>query len=78
MIFRYVLYLDGEIRRTIRWTFVHPLSESEVIDLPTFGRWRVARVVREDKGGAGIVYCTPASKAPAGLEPAYTALQAAT
>ncbi len=60
MVFRYVLYLDGETRRTIRWTFTHPISESHVIELPTFGRWYVDRVLSQDTGGAGVVYCTPA------------------
>lgn len=61
MIYRYVLHLeDTEARRTIRWTFTHPIAESHVVDLPTFGRWYVTRVLTEDANGAGVAYCTPA------------------
>jgi hypothetical protein len=61
MVYRYVLHLEADDgMRTIRWTFTHPISESHVIDLPTFGRWFVARVVTGDASGAGVVYCTPA------------------
>lgn len=61
VIYRYVLHLeDTEARRTIRWTFTHPIAESHVVDLPTFGRWYVTRVLTEDANGAGVAYCTPA------------------
>jgi hypothetical protein len=58
--YRYLLHLeDGESRRTIRWTFSHAITESQIVELPTFGRWYVARVVTDDAAGAGVVYCTP-------------------
>lgn len=61
MIYRYVLHLEEpEARRTVRWTFAHPIFESHVIDLPTLGRWYVSRLVAEDATGAGVAYCTPA------------------
>ena len=46
--------------RIVRWTFAHPIAESDVIDLPTIGRWYVTEVVTEDDSGAGVAYCTPA------------------
>jgi hypothetical protein len=61
VIYRYILHLEnGEAPRTLRWTFAHPIAEANVIDLPTFGRWYVTRVVTEDASGAGVAYCTPA------------------
>jgi hypothetical protein len=61
VIYRYVLHLESaSARRTIRWTFAHPVSEGETIELPTFGRWHVARAVTDSEiAGAGVLYCTP-------------------
>jgi hypothetical protein len=62
LIYRYVLHLEGnDARRTIRWTFAHPIAESHIINLPTFGRWYVSRLIRQDATGAGVAYCSPAS-----------------
>ena len=62
MIYRYVLHLDSaEGRRTLRWTFAHPVSEHEDIELPTFGRWHVTRAVTDEGAeAAGVLNCTPA------------------
>jgi hypothetical protein len=61
VIYRYVLHLEGDDdRRTLRWTFTHPIAESHVIELPTLGRWYVTRVVTGDVGGGAVAYCTPA------------------
>jgi hypothetical protein len=63
VIYRYVLHLDSvEGRRTLRWTFVHPVLQNEEIELPTFGRWYVSRAVTEEgPAPAGVLYCTPAT-----------------
>lgn len=59
MIYRYVLHLESSNgRRTIRWTFTHPISECETIEIPTLGRWYVSRVVTEDGSDSGVLYCT--------------------
>jgi hypothetical protein len=61
MIYRYVLHLESDsARRTIRWMFAHPVAAGEAIELPTFGRWYVARAVSEpETAGSGVLYCTP-------------------
>ena len=61
VIYRYVLHLDSaEGRRTLRWTFAHPVLEHEEIELPTFGRWYVSRAVTGEGPASGILYCTVA------------------
>jgi hypothetical protein len=60
VMYRYVLHLDSEEgRRTVRWTFVHPVLEQEEIELPMFGRWYVSRAVTDEGPAAGVLYCTP-------------------
>lgn len=62
MIYRYVLHLeppDGP-KRSIRWTFTHPVNENDVIDLPTLGTWQVKRAVSGGTGDAGFLFCEPA------------------
>ena len=62
MIYRYVLHLEADDgRRTIQWTFAHPIAEAHIINLPTFGRWYVSRLISPDTAGAGVAYCTPVS-----------------
>ena len=59
MIYGYILHLESSNgRRTIRWTFTHSISESEIIEIPTLGRWYVSRVVIEDGSDSGVLYCT--------------------
>ena len=59
MIYRYVLHLESSNgRRMIRWTYTHPIFESETIEIPTLGRWYVSRVVTEDGYDSGVLYCT--------------------
>jgi hypothetical protein len=62
LIYRYVLHLDSaEGRRTLRWTFAHPVLEHEEIEIPTFGRWYVSRALTDEGPAAGVLYCTPAT-----------------
>jgi hypothetical protein len=60
VIYRYLLQLEGHDRvRNVRWTFAHPVAETDVVELPTFGRWYVERAVTTDEPGAGMLYCKP-------------------
>jgi hypothetical protein len=61
LIYRYVLHLEApDGRHTLRWTFTHPVTESQTLEIPTFGRWYVERAVTDSEPNSGVLYCKPA------------------
>ena len=61
MIYRYVLHLTGPSgTRNLRWTFVRPIDEHDVVNLATLGTWRVVRALSGGEGENGFLYCEPA------------------